>query len=480
MQADSNRREPANPYLCNMEPKSIAFHHFGCKVNFAETSSLSRQFKENGFLLKDFREIADVYVISTCVVTAVAEKKCRAAIRQAHHMNPEAKIAVIGCFPELMPDELKSMEGVSLVLGHSAKFALLDQVERLMNNPAASSSVSKSLELLSPQETGNGSSSAGGGFYPSINGQPIVPAGTDFVPSWSIGDRTRSFVKIQDGCDYYCSYCTIPLARGHSRSDTTDNVLHNVQEAVQVGAKEIVLTGVNIGDFGRNSNETFTSLLRKLEDFSEAPRIRISSIEPDLLNDEVIELIASSGKFMPHFHIPLQSGSDRILKLMKRKYDIELFESRIRKIRNLLPLACIASDVIVGFTGESEDDFRKTFDFIEGLELSYLHVFSYSRRVNTLAANMDKPVRDKIKKHRSELLHQLSDSKKRAFYLKHKGMKANVLFESDNSSGFMHGFTENYIKVKTKFNPNLVNQIKPVILDNLGEELCYEVDTRDV
>lgn len=378
-----------------MEPKSIAFHHFGCKVNFAEASSLSRQFKEKGFLLKDFRETADLYVISTCVVTAVAEKKCRAAIRQVHHLNPEAKIAVIGCFPELMPDELESMEGVSLVLGHSAKFALLEEVEKL--------------------------------FHQSVNRQPIVPAGTDFVPSWSIGDRTRSFVKIQDGCDYYCSYCTIPLARGHSRSDTIDNVLHNVQEVARAGAKEIVLTGVNIGDFGKNNEETFTGLLRRLDDLSEVPRIRISSIEPDLLNDEVIELIASSGKFMPHFHIPLQSGSDRILKLMKRKYDIELFESGIRKIRNLLPPACIASDVIVGFPGESEDDFRKTFDFIEGLELSYLHVFSYSGRANTLAVKMAEPVRDKIKKHRSESLHQLSDAKKRAFYLKHKGMKANVL-----------------------------------------------------
>ena len=430
-----------------MEPKSIAFHHFGCKVNFAEASSLSRQFKEKGFLLKDFRETADLYVISTCVVTAVAEKKCRAAIRQVHHLNPEAKIAVIGCFPELMPDELESMEGVSLVLGHSAKFALLEEVEKL--------------------------------FHQSVNRQPIVPAGTDFVPSWSIGDRTRSFVKIQDGCDYYCSYCTIPLARGHSRSDTIDNVLHNVQEVARAGAKEIVLTGVNIGDFGKNNEETFTGLLRRLDDLSEVPRIRISSIEPDLLNDEVIELIASSGKFMPHFHIPLQSGSDRILKLMKRKYDIELFESGIRKIRNLLPPACIASDVIVGFPGESEDDFRKTFDFIEGLELSYLHVFSYSGRANTLAVKMAEPVRDKIKKHRSESLHQLSDAKKRAFYLKHKGMKANVLFESDNSNGFMHGFTENYIKVKTKFNPNLVNRIKPVILDKLGEELCYEVVAHD-
>jgi threonylcarbamoyladenosine tRNA methylthiotransferase MtaB len=425
-----------------MEPKTIAFHHFGCKVNFAEASALSRQFKDKGFQLKEFREMADVYVISTCVVTAVAEKKCRAAIRQAHHLNPEAKIAVIGCFPELMPDELKKMEGVSLVLGHSAKFALFEEVERLFNH-----SVHRS----------------------------VIPDSTEFVSSWSFGDRTRSFVKIQDGCDYYCSYCTIPLARGHSRSEPIGNVICNVKEAARSGVKEVVLTGVNIGDFGKNTRETFLDLIRELEKVSEIPRIRVSSIEPDLLNDAVIDLIASSKKFMPHFHIPLQSGSDRILKLMKRKYNHELFASRIRKIRDLLPLACIATDVIVGFPGESEDDFRETYDFIEGLELSYLHVFSYSRRVNTLAASMNEPVQDKIKKQRSELLHQLSENKKKIFYLKNTGLTANVLFESDNSNGFMHGFTENYIKVKTKYDPRLVNQVVPVTLDVLGEELCFEV-----
>ncbi|MGA2823954.1 MAG: tRNA (N(6)-L-threonylcarbamoyladenosine(37)-C(2))-methylthiotransferase MtaB [Bacteroidales bacterium] len=426
-----------------MESKSIAFHHFGCKVNFAEASALSRQFKDKGFQLKNFREMADVYVISTCVVTAVAEKKCRAAIRQAHHLNPEAKIAVIGCFPELMPDELEKMEGVSLVLGHSAKFALCEEVERLFNHPG--------------------------------HEHPVFPTPAEFVSSWSFGDRTRSFVKIQDGCDYYCSYCTIPLARGHSRSDTIRNVISNVEDAERAGVKEIVLTGVNIGDFGRNTKETFFDLIRELEKLSEIPRIRVSSIEPDLLNDAVIDLIASSRKFMPHFHIPLQSGSARILKLMKRKYDRELFGSRIRKIRDLLPLACIASDVIVGFPGESEDEFRETYDFIEGLELSYIHVFSYSRRANTLAAGMAEPVQDKIKKQRSELLHQLSENKKKMFYLKNKGLTAHILFESDNSNGFMHGFTENYIKVKTKFDPLLVNQVVAMTLDVLGEELCYIV-----
>jgi threonylcarbamoyladenosine tRNA methylthiotransferase MtaB len=334
------------------------------------------------------------------------------------------------------------MEGVSLVLGHSAKFALCEEVERLFNH--------------------------------SIH-RSVVPDSTEFISSWSFGDRTRSFVKIQDGCDYYCSYCTIPLARGHSRSEPIENVIRNVKEAARSGVKEVVLTGVNIGDFGKNTRETFLDLIRELEKVSEIPRIRVSSIEPDLLNDAIIGLIASSKKFMPHFHIPLQSGSDRILKRMKRKYDHELFASRIRKIRDLLPLACIATDVIVGFPGESEDDFRETYDFIEDLELSYLHVFSYSRRANTLAAGMNEQVQDKIKKQRSELLHQLSENKKKIFYLKNTGLTANVLFESDNSNGFMHGFTENYIKVKTKYDPRLVNQVVPVRLDVLGEELCFEV-----
>jgi threonylcarbamoyladenosine tRNA methylthiotransferase MtaB len=424
-----------------MEPKSIAFHHFGCKVNFAEASSLSRLFKDKGFLLKDFKELADVYVISTCVVTSVAEKKCRAAIRQAHHLNPEAKIAVIGCFPELMPEELEKMEGVSLVLGHSAKFGLLDQVEQL--------------------------------FDPQTPDHSKIPLPSEFVSSFSYGDRTRSFVKIQDGCDYYCSYCTIPLARGHSRCDTIENVLRNVNEAVHAGVKEIILTGVNIGDFGRNSDETFLSLIKELERGSAVSRIRISSIEPDLLNDEIIGFISTSEKFMPHFHIPLQSGSDRILKLMKRKYSTELFSCRIKKIRKLLPSACIATDVIVGFPGETEADFQETYNFLKNIDISYMHVFSYSRRENTLASGMKEQVQDKIKKHRSELLHQLSDAKKKEFYLRSKGTNANVLFESDNSNGYMHGFTGNYIKVKTKFDHELVNQIKEVKLNDLRQDLCY-------
>ncbi|MCX6243878.1 MAG: tRNA (N(6)-L-threonylcarbamoyladenosine(37)-C(2))-methylthiotransferase MtaB [Bacteroidetes bacterium] len=426
-----------------MNPRTIAFHHFGCKVNFAEASALSRQFKERGFQIRNFHEPADVYVISTCVVTAVAEKKCRAAIRQAHKLNPEGKIAVIGCFPELSPGELEKMEGVSIVLGHSAKFTLPEEVERL--------------------------------FTPGEYGHPHLPSANDFVPSWSLGDRTRSFLKIQDGCDYYCSYCTIPLARGHSRSDTIENVIKNAKEVAQAGIKEIVLTGVNIGDFGRHNNESFPGLVKALDKVEEVSRIRVSSIEPDLLNDEIIDLIASSGKFMPHFHIPLQSGSDTILKSMKRKYNTAHFASRIKKIREVLPLACIATDVIVGFPGETDADFRETYNYLEGLDLSYMHVFSYSKRENTLASKMPEPVQDRIKKERSHLLHQLSETKKKDFYLKNKGALARVLFEGDNSGGFMHGFTENYIKVRTLFDAELVNQIVEVRLEELDEKLEYVV-----
>ena len=424
--------------------RSIAFHHFGCKVNFSEASSLARQFRVKGFEVIDFREKSDVYVISTCAVTGVAEKKCRAAIRQAHKLNPEARIAVIGCFPEIMPGELEKMEGVSLVLGHSAKFSLYDEVIRL--------------------------------FDPGIKGQITVPAATDFVPAWSAGDRTRSFVKIQDGCDYYCSYCTIPLARGHSRSDTIEHVLRNVKAAARAGIQEIVLTGVNIGDFGRDNQETFFTLIWELEKVCEVPRIRISSIEPDLLNDGIIRLVSSSRRFMPHFHIPLQSGSASILKMMKRKYDPASFAERIRKIREVLPLACIASDVMVGFPGETDKDFMDTFEFISQLELSYLHVFSYSRRENTLAVNMPEPVKDKVRKQRSEILHKLSEEKKLSFYLQNKGRETKVLFEADNNSGFMHGFTENYIKVKTKFDASLINRIVPVKLDKLEPDMTYLFD----
>ena len=430
-----------------MNPKTVAFHHFGCKVNFAEESTLSRQFIEKGYKLIDFREIADVYVISTCIVTAVAEKKCRAAIRQAHKINPDAKIAVIGCYSELKKDEIAKMDGVNVILGHTGKFNLLEAIEQ------------ESIEIETEVKP-----------YTSH----------DFIPSFSYGDRTRSFLKIQDGCDYYCAYCTIPLARGHSRSDTIGNVLQSVREVIETGIKEIVLTGVNIGDFGRLNNESFIDLLKSLDDIKDIQRIRLSSIEPDLLSDEIIDFIGQSERIMPHFHIPLQSGSDHVLKAMKRKYNKDLFASRVQKIRSILPLACIASDVIIGFPGETDEDFSETVELIERLDISYLHVFSYSSRENTLASKMTDLVQDKIKKQRSGILHDLSEKKKKSFYLKNQGHEAHVLFESDNSNGFMHGFTGNYVKVSTLYNPEFVNQIKTVKLEQLDKDLNYLVKEEDL
>jgi threonylcarbamoyladenosine tRNA methylthiotransferase MtaB len=430
-----------------MNPKTVAFHHFGCKVNFAEESTISRQFIEKGYRLADFREIADVYVISTCVVTTVAEKKCRAAIRQAHKINPAAKIAVIGCYSELKKDEIAKIEGVSVILGHTGKFNLLEAIEK--DNPETGSELKPYSRL-------------------------------DYIPSFSYGDRTRSFLKIQDGCDYFCAYCTIPLARGQSRSDTIFHVLQSAAEVIKTGIKEIVLTGVNIGDFGRHNNESFIDLLKTMDKVSEIPRIRISSIEPDLLSDEIIDFIGRSERIMPHFHIPLQSGSDHVLKAMKRKYNRDLFTSRVLKIRSTLPLACIASDVITGFPGETNDDFTETFELIEELDISYLHVFSYSSRENTLAAKMTDLVLDKIKKQRSDLLHDLSHKKKKTFYLKNQGHEEHVLFESDNTKGFMHGFTGNYIKVSTPYNQELSNKIKKIKLEQLDEDLAYIVNNEEL
>lgn len=434
-------------YFYRMKFKSIAFHHFGCKVNFAEASSLSRKFMEKGVEIKNFRDHADVYVISTCIVTAVAEKKCRAAIRQAHKLNPQATIAVIGCFSELKPDELSQMEGVDLVLGHSGKFQLVEELEKLQQGHEYH-----------------------GGISPIIQSNESA-----FVPSYSSNDRTRSFLKIQDGCDYYCSYCTIPLARGHSRSDTIENVIRNAQEIVKKGIHEIVLTGVNIGDFGKHTGETFYQLIEALNQVEGMNRIRISSIEPDLLTDEIIEFVACSRNLLPHFHLPLQSGCNKILKAMHRKYTCELYASRVHKIKELTPFTCIAADIIVGFPAESDDDFHETYLFLEQLDLSYLHVFSYSKRDNTLAGKSLNPVSDKNKKERSDLLHRLSERKKRLFYQQNEGREVNVLWESDHADGFMHGFSENYIRVKTQYNPKLVNRVERVKLGITDENGTFKV-----
>ena len=423
-------------------PKRIAFHHFGCKVNFSEASSISREFKERGYELTGHKENADIYVISTCAVTREAEKKCVYAIRQAHRQNPEAKIAVIGCFSELSPEELQKIEGVSLVLGQSEKFRLLELIEEDL-----------------PYHTHRPSS--------------LVPRPSSFVPSYSIGDRTRSFLKIQDGCDYFCSYCTIPLARGRSRSDTVAHVVQEAKEIAAAGILEVVLTGVNIGDFGRQNGEDLLTLLKGLEEQSGIPRIRISSIEPDLLTDEIIDYVASSVRLMPHFHIPLQSGTDRILKAMHRKYDTALYAGRISKIRSVLPFACIAADVIVGFPGESDEDFAETERFLRHLDISYMHVFSYSKRDRTKAAGLEGHLPGNIIKARSEALHLLSEAKKRSFYEANRGRTETVLLESDNVNGYMHGFTGNYIKVKTKYDECKTNTILDLTLKDLDDDLNF-------
>lgn len=391
----------------------------------------------------NFKDKADIYVISSCIVTGTAEKKCRAAIRQAHKINPQAKIAVIGCFSELKPQDIEKIEGVDLVLGHQEKFNLLEQIECL--DSSANITVNKKTGLEEIR----------------------------FIPSWSYGDRTRSFLKIQDGCDYYCAYCTIPLARGHSRSDTIENVVKNAREIASAGVKEIILTGVNIGDFGKHNHENLFGLIRKLDKIREIQRIRLSSMEPDLLSDEIIDFISASERFMPHFHIPLQSGSDKILTKMKRKYDRALYRSRIETINRKLPDACIAADVIVGFPGETDEDFAGTFSFLENLKIAYMHVFSYSARENTLAVMMNEIVNDKVKKERSEKLHRLSEYKKHNFYRLNQGAESNVLFESGNTEGFMHGFTENYIKVKTPYRPEYINRIIRVKLENLDTDGIY-------
>ena len=412
-----------------MQKKRIAFQTLGCKLNFSETSSISRQFRDGGYEVVNFKDLANIYVINTCSVTGLAEKKCKQAISQAQRRNPNARIAVVGCFSQLKPEVVSALKGVDLILGSTSKFELFERLQ--MDS-------SKVSQIHVDEKEGQL---------------------TEFVPSFSSGDRTRSFVKVQDGCDYFCAYCTIPFARGHSRSGHISQVLDMVSEVLRQGIKEIILTGVNVGDFGRKQGETFLDLLISLEEVKRISRIRISSIEPDLLNNDIIELVAKSHKFLPHFHIPLQSGSNHILSLMKRRYPREVFENRVLSIRSLMPDACIAADVIVGFPGETDDDFIETLQFIEKLSISYVHVFTYSERPGTLAENLTNSVPHAIRTERSRLLHDLSTRKKHEFYERCIGKTFQVLFESDNVNGFMHGFTENYIKVKTPFDPKMINQI---------------------
>ena len=432
--------------------KTVAFHTLGCKLNYAETSSIKAQFEGAGFLSVPYQNNADIYILNTCSVTDFADKKCRNFVRKALKINPEAKMVVIGCYAQLKPKEISKILGVDLVLGASEKFKVLSYIEGL-------SSVSEK----------------------ALVHQNDIHTLNDFTSAFSFGDRTRSFLKVQDGCDYKCSFCTIPLARGKSRSDTIANIVEKAKTIASHGVKEIVLTGVNIGDFGKSENEdhpkseNFLKLIQALDKIEGIDRFRISSIEPNLCNDQIIQFVKDSKRFVPHFHMPLQSGSDIVLKQMRRRYKSELYASRVKKIKELMPHACIGVDVIVGFPGESDQLFQKSFDFINGLDISYLHVFTYSERDKTIAAEMKQAVPMNIRKGRNAILQQLSSKKKKQFYQQFSGKEHKVLFEKTKDENLMSGFTENYIKVTHPINQDFINTIQKVQLENLNEEMQFEI-----
>ena len=420
---------------------TVAFHTLGCKLNFAESSTIARQLKDAGFSKVDFADAANVYVINTCSVTENADRECRAVVRKALKLNPDAFIAVIGCYAQLKPDEIAEMDGVDIVLGATEKFNLPDYLKHISKKTRT--------EIHSCD----------------------VDAADTFISSYSTGDRTRAFLKVQDGCDYSCSYCTIPLARGISRSDTIENVLTQAHKIADQGIREIVLTGVNIGDFKTEKGEDFFSLIKELDTVAGIDRFRISSIEPNLLTDEIIEFVAGSNKFVPHFHIPLQSGSDKVLKLMRRRYLRELYINRIEKIKNLIPHCCIGADVITGFPGEGEKEFTESYQLLSDLDISYLHVFTYSERDHTDAINLGEPVMIEERKRRNKMLRILSQKKLQHFYRQHLGEVHEVMFETENNDGMLHGFTSNYIKVKTGFDPSLVRQIAQVELLKTDDDM---------
>ena len=426
--------------------KKVAFYTLGCKLNFSETSTIARDFQNEGFERVDFEEIADIYVINTCSVTDNADKQFKQIVKKAMKLNDKAFVAAVGCYAQLKPEELAAVDGVDLVLGATEKFKITDYINDLSKNDMG--------EVHSCE----------------------IEEADFYVGSYSIGDRTRAFLKVQDGCDYKCTYCTIPLARGISRSDALENVLKNASEISNQGIKEIVLTGVNIGDYGKGEfgnkkhEHTFLDLVKALDEVEGIERLRISSIEPNLLKNETIEFVSQSRTFVPHFHIPLQSGSNDILKKMKRRYMRELYTERVAKIREVMPHACIGVDVIVGFPGETDEHFLETYHFLNDLDISYLHVFTYSERDNTEAVEMEGVVPANVRSKRSKMLRGLSVKKRRAFYESQIGTNRTVLFESENKEGYIHGFTENYVKVKTPWNPELVNTLHDIQLTKIDED----------
>ena len=423
-----------------MNSKTVSFYTLGCKLNFSETSTISRDLEEEGYAKIDFELGADIYVINTCSVTDQADKKCRNIVRRALKYNSNAFIIVIGCYAQLKPEEISRIEGVDLVLGAQEKFNI--------GNYLKDTKKKKNSIFIN---------------------QPIKNVKT-FYPGYSVGDRTRSFFKVQDGCNYFCSFCTIPLARGKSRSGTISQTIEKAKEIEKSEVKEVVLTGINLGDFGYKTKENFYQLINKLEELNGISRFRISSIEPDLLSEEIIEFVNSSNKFVPHFHIPLQSGSNLLLKKMRRRYNTDLYSSRIKLIKELMPHACIGVDVIVGFPGETEEEFDKTINYIKSLPVSYLHVFTYSERANTNAPKMNEIVPMEVRRRRSKQLRILSLKLKLKFYNENIGYKGKVLFESKEDN-FLVGFTENYIKVKVPFKPNMINTIQEVRLEKISSDI---------
>lgn len=415
--------------------KKVAFYTLGCKLNFSETSSIGRLFQQAGYEAVPFDNGADIYVINTCSVTENADRKCRKVVREALHHSPNAYVVIIGCYAQLKPQEITAIPGVDMVLGAAEKFNIIEHLDDLTKRPKA-----------------------------VVYNAPIDET-CHFTPAYSLGDRTRTFLKVQDGCDYSCTFCTIPLARGASRSGTIDEIVAQTREIAAAGVREVVLTGVNIGDYGiiGGKRETrFLNLIQALDEVEGIDRFRISSIEPNLLSDEIIAFVAQSTRFVPHFHIPLQSGSNRVLGLMRRRYRRELYAGRVEQIKAAMPDCCIGVDVIVGFPGETHADFLDTYHFLNELDISYLHVFTYSERENTIAAQMEGAVPGKQRGERSKMLHILSDKKRRAFYEAQVGKEAAVLFEADVKDGYMFGFSRNYVKVRVPYDPLLVNEIVPV------------------
>jgi threonylcarbamoyladenosine tRNA methylthiotransferase MtaB len=439
-------------------PNTVAFHTLGCKLNFSETSTIRRQFEDHGYQTVNFEDGADVYILNTCSVTDFADKKCRYEVRRALKYAPQAKVVVVGCYAQLKPKEIADIPGVDLVLGAGEKFNVLQYIDEIS---LSNKGMIKASEIQ------------------SVN---------NFVDAFSFGDRTRSFLKVQDGCDYKCSFCTIPQARGKSRSDTIENAVANAQKIADQGVKEIVLTGVNLGDFGNGTeviegekpkkNALFIDLIRALDEVDGLDRIRISSIEPNLLTEEIISFVANSKRFVPHFHVPLQSGCNKILKAMRRRYTRELYSERVSWIKSVMPHCSIGVDVIVGFPGETEEDFMDTYHFIHDLDISYLHVFTYSERANTPAAEMADAVDMSIRRQRNERLRLLSEMKKNYFYTQHLDQTRPVLFEHNVEDGLMTGFTDNYIKVQVPYDEALVNSIFPVILGGFsgGEAVTGKIE----